>query len=257
MKIEKLSDNQIRCTLTRSDLAERELKLSELAYGSEKARELFREMMQQASFEFGFEADDIPLMIEAIPVSSDCIILIITKAEDPEELDTRFSRFSPSHDDGLQDEDSDDEFELESLFSRIQEIRDSMVLGSDEFDKLENIVREDTAGTTPDAADAGTAPAAPAIRVFAFSSLDHASEACRHIDACPDVSSALYKDEQEHTYALVISGSSCDIDTVNRMCHTLSEYGTRVRAQYATENYFKEHLTTIIKKNAVSVLANL
>ena len=38
MKIEKVSENQIRCTLTREDLADRQLKLSELAYGTEKAR---------------------------------------------------------------------------------------------------------------------------------------------------------------------------------------------------------------------------
>lgn len=102
MKIEKLSENQIRCTLNKSDLASRQLKISELAYGSEKAKELFRDMMQQASYEFGFEAEDIPLMIEAIPVSADCIVLIVTKVDDPEELDTRFSKFSPA--------DADDEF---------------------------------------------------------------------------------------------------------------------------------------------------
>ena len=94
MKIEKINDNQIRCTLTRQDLADREIKLSELAYGTEKAKLLFRDMMQQAAYEFGFEANDIPLMIEAIPISSDSVILIVTKVEDPEELDTRFSRFS-------------------------------------------------------------------------------------------------------------------------------------------------------------------
>ena len=71
MKIEKVNDNQIRCTLTREDLAERQIKLSELAYGTEKAKMLFRDMMQQAAYEFGFEADDIPLMIEAIPLSAD------------------------------------------------------------------------------------------------------------------------------------------------------------------------------------------
>ena len=38
MKIEKISDNQIRCTLTRADLADRQLQLSELAYGTEKAK---------------------------------------------------------------------------------------------------------------------------------------------------------------------------------------------------------------------------
>ena len=42
MKIEKINDNQIRCTLTRDDLNNRQLKLSELAYGTEKAKELFR-----------------------------------------------------------------------------------------------------------------------------------------------------------------------------------------------------------------------
>ena len=96
MKIEKLNENQIRCTLTHADLAARHLKLSELAYGTEKAKSLFRDMMQQASFDFGFEAENIPLMIEAIPSSADSIVLIITKVEDPEELDTRFSKFTPA-----------------------------------------------------------------------------------------------------------------------------------------------------------------
>ena len=100
MKIEKVNDHQIRCTLTREDLADRELKLSELAYGTEKAKDLFRDMMQQASFEFGFEAEDIPLMIEAIPVSGDCLVLVVTKVEDPDELDTRFSNFSSFRDSG-------------------------------------------------------------------------------------------------------------------------------------------------------------
>ena len=128
MKIEKVNDHQIRCTLTKADLADRELKISELAYGTEKAKSLFRDMMQQAAIKFGFEAEDIPLMIEAIPLNSDCIVLIITKVEDPEELDTRFSKFAPSvHDDDslddmIQDlnEGADDVLDL---FRRIHEGR--------------------------------------------------------------------------------------------------------------------------------------
>ncbi|WP_305306096.1 adaptor protein MecA, partial [Romboutsia ilealis] len=68
---------------------------SELAYGSDKAKALFQDMMQVAAQDFGFEADNTPLVIEAIPVSIDSLLLIITKVEDPEELDTRFARFSP------------------------------------------------------------------------------------------------------------------------------------------------------------------
>ena len=62
MKIEKINDNQIRCTLTREDLENHQIRISELAYGTEKANKLFRDMMQQAQIQFGFEADNIPLM---------------------------------------------------------------------------------------------------------------------------------------------------------------------------------------------------
>ena len=61
MKIERINENQIRCTLSREDLISRHIKLSELAYGSAKARELFRELMEQAAYQYGFEAEDIPM----------------------------------------------------------------------------------------------------------------------------------------------------------------------------------------------------
>ena len=71
MKIEKINDNKIRCTLTSADLAERNLKLSELAYGTEKARSLFQDMMLEANQQFGFNVDNAPLMVEAVPVAPD------------------------------------------------------------------------------------------------------------------------------------------------------------------------------------------
>ena len=55
MKIEKINENQIRCTLTRQDLEDHQIRLSELAYGTEKAKELFRDMIQQARIQVGFE----------------------------------------------------------------------------------------------------------------------------------------------------------------------------------------------------------
>ena len=110
MKIEKVNENQIRCTLTREDLAERQIKLSELAYGTEKAKMLFRDMMQQAAMDFGFEAEDIPLMVEAIPLSSEKIVVIITKVESPDELDTRFSNFTQFE---TEEDESDDGLPLD------------------------------------------------------------------------------------------------------------------------------------------------
>ena len=93
MKIEKINENQIRCTLTKEDLADRDIKISELAYGSGKTRELFQDMMKQANDDFGFDVGDIPLMVEAIPVSPESIILVITKVENPEETEEHLSKF--------------------------------------------------------------------------------------------------------------------------------------------------------------------
>ena len=154
MKIEKLNENQIRCTLTHADLAARHLKLSELAYGTEKAKSLFRDMMQQASFDFGFEAEDLPLMIEAIPSSGDSIVLIITKVEDPEELDTRFSKFTQS-----MDSEASPTEQLEKLE------------GAEDFLNLLNKVKEAAADIKP-ASKPQEEPAPLNVRLFSFNHID-------------------------------------------------------------------------------------
>ena len=75
-------------------------------------------MVQQASYEFGFDAENIPLMIEAIPMYPDTLVLLITKVEDPDELDTRFSTFSEDPDSSSYEQvgeytfDDDDIYEL-------------------------------------------------------------------------------------------------------------------------------------------------
>lgn len=42
MKIEKINENQIRCTLTREDLEGQSVNLKELAYGSEMQKNFLR-----------------------------------------------------------------------------------------------------------------------------------------------------------------------------------------------------------------------
>lgn len=111
MRIEKINENQIRCILSKKDLADRQIKLSELAYGSEKARGLFRDMIEQANDEFGFEADDIPLMIEAMPLSGENIILQITKVENPEGMKDHMGNFW---------DDEQEEIEDSFIFPEIQ-----------------------------------------------------------------------------------------------------------------------------------------
>ncbi len=84
MKIEKISENQIKLILTSADLKERNIKLDELIRPSEKTQELFRSIMEQAFNECSFCFENAPLMVEATPVSVDGIMIIVTRLPDKE-----------------------------------------------------------------------------------------------------------------------------------------------------------------------------
>jgi len=236
MKIEKLNDNQIRCTLTKEDLASRQLKISELAYGTEKAKSLFRDMMRQANFEFGFEAEDIPLMIEAVPLNAECIVLIITKVEDPEELDTRFSRFAPSV---MEDNDDDEEDELESPPAEMLDL----------FRKI-----QETKKPTPPAA--GTSEPAR-IRIFAMDSLQKAMTVASLTAAHFEGLSSLYKEENSGEYLLVLTQGEGSQNSFDRVCNIISEYGSLRRTMPAGLTFLQEHCEALIGENALQALGNL
>ncbi|MGE5329767.1 MAG: adaptor protein MecA [Deltaproteobacteria bacterium] len=82
MKIEKVSDNKIKVTLSTSDLRERNLDFSALTYNSPQAQVLFWDMLHQAEIEFGFSASDSQLFIEAAPSAGDSLIITLTKVEE-------------------------------------------------------------------------------------------------------------------------------------------------------------------------------
>ena len=84
MKIEKISDTQIKFILSKEDLAGKDIKLEDLTSSTEKTKELFRDMLAKALEECGFSIDDAPLLIEALPIAMDSIMIIVTKIDSEE-----------------------------------------------------------------------------------------------------------------------------------------------------------------------------
>ena len=269
MKIEKVSENQIRCTLTKEDLIDRQLKLSELAYGSEKAKSLFRDMMQQASYEFGFEAEDIPLMIEAIPLSADCIILIITKVEDPEELDTRFSKFSPSTDEDEAGTDTPYEPEgadvVLDLFQQItQKISEKAaeLAKNDEFIPLPESLAPSKKKTTkkPEIAkrpEQRNPESQNLTKVYVFRNYDSISRLAKVLQGYYKGANSLYKNPKSGMYTMLINKSSHTPQEFNKICNVFSEYGTSEKYLSTTEARLKEHAQLLIADHALQVLAEI
>lgn len=251
MKIEKINDNQIRCILTREDLANRKIKLSELAYGTDKAKLLFRDMMQQAAYEFGFEANDIPLMIEAIPVSAESIVLIITKVEDPEELDTRFAKFSPSTGSDMENSPHTAPSRLEgaddilNLFNKIHEAHKRALEAS----------AQPKTGTEKDSAKTNVQQQYDLTRLYRFRDLDTAIKAAHIVQGAYDGCNSLYKNAEGHEYLLTLSKSSHTPDEYNRVCNILSEYASNLKYTPGNEAFFDEHLECIVADQALQKLA--
>ena len=287
MKLEKLSDTQIRCTLSKEDLSQRQLHLSELAYGSEKAKELFRDMMQQASIELGFEADNIPLMIEAIPISNDCLVLVVTKVEDPDELDTRFSRFSKinmddSFDEDFSDIDDTDFEEMDFLDDEDDIDMDDEPLPfspSSDFDNADSDASTSSKerSAIDDALDL-IAPFTQAIaqakkeamrkkkenrssvqdcQYFSFQNFSQAAQLGAFLAPFFEGESSLYKDSFSNNYYMILRKTQSENDTFHRACNIAADFGVRISASYATPAYFREHFETILEENAVEMLGEL
>lgn len=259
MKIEKISDNQIRCTLSKKDLLERELRLSELAYGTEKAKALFRDMIQQASYEFGFEAEDIPLMIEAIPISPESLVLVITKVEDPEELDTRFSRFSPEQMDDIDSSDDEEDTayadEILHCFDQLNELMEGTEgeknTSSDDFIPLPEALGQKKKIEELKPVTVQT----DLTKVFTFRSLEEIIRMSAHIVYSYNGTNTVYKNPVKNIYYLVINKSEHTPEEFNKICNMISEYGSSERATYASPAYYAEHFELIIKDNAIQRLS--
>ncbi len=267
MKIEKVNDHQIRCTLTKADLAERELKISELAYGTDKAKSLFRDMIQQASYQFGFEAEDIPLMIEAIPLSSEAIVLIITKVEDPEELDTRFSKFAPS----LRGDEAVAAAEVHSgaddvldLFRKIKEGTDA---GNDKTASNKNSNGNTIPQTFGNAVTAKpvqkkadevqiTVPV-EITKLYSFNDLEGVTQLGHILNGYYDGENTLYRDPVDHRYYLIAKKSSHTPEQFNKICNIITEYAGPEKFTPSVQAWYEEHGELIIRDDALQSLAKI
>ena len=254
MKIEKISESQIRCTLNKQDLTDRELHLSELAYGSDKAKALFSELMLQASYECGFEADNVPLMIEAIPISQDCLVLLVTKVADPDELDSRYSRMSAAPEDMIED---DEPVPNTSLANEILECFEGL---RQLLAKKEELIADKRSKTGADSVVPKQKKNDMDISIsksFSFASLSEVIDLAKIISPYYHGKNTLYKNPDDERYCLVLNISRHTAEEFNKVCNVCSEYGSAMHTRYASISYFDEHFKVLIKGNAIQKLTLL
>ncbi len=223
MKIEKISDTQIRVTLNPSDLQTRDIKITELAYGSSKAQALFKDMMSRAYEDFGFETDNVPLMIEAVPLSSESIMIVVTKVEDPTQIEEKL--------DGIGERPTHRTFK-EPLEDRLTDL------------ELLKSASKDTPSETVDASH---------TFMYCFANFDDTVSACHQIKHLYFGETSLYK--YDNRYFMIYSANQNQNTSKEMLVSILNEFGHPGLSTDLNELFLKEHGKTLIPHNALDILS--
>jgi len=235
MRINKINDNQIKCILTQQDLEDRHLNLREMSYNSAEIRKLFAEVIRIAYNNFGFDAQNVPLKIDVIPLRTSAV-LFITKVEEPEELNPSYSHFSPSVYEKMKNPEKDDSSDL-----------------SESFKNLINALFPVNEADIPTDTDVNDFTLNNTI-IFSFDKVRDVIDACKAVNGTYDHFSSLYYDDSRKLYYLKLYTDSEPDANFRQNCINLLEYGNNINNDKYFEGYLAEHATLLAEGDAVSKL---
>lgn len=252
MKIERLSENQMRFTVWKEDFEENDIDISDIAGNkSGKADELLKYMMQRAKDEFGFEPDSAPLVVEAMQVDKECMVFLVTKLEEGVELDSKYAY--------------------------IQKLKESLKNGVDMFlkDGQEDavgvhITQDDTSltggvqsGSPTPGAPFGSSPVEskkdnilPYV-IYTFTDIENIITVAKMSESYYKSDNTLYITPDEVTYYLVASHNRNTDGEFKLLCRQLREFGKPYSFNYATKYYMDEHYNPVIRDKALQTLSEL
>jgi adapter protein MecA 1/2 len=188
-------------------------------------------------------------MIEAIPLSSESIVLLVTKVDSPDELDTRFSRFSESDDDY-----DDDDIEISDAPAKpFNEAAADDILNI--FNSLIAKAQEAIAASPEKAAAKGLP--VDITKMFVFDNLEDVLKLSGVLATFYKGKNSLYKSPFDDRYYLVVSKSDDSAENYNKVCNILSEYSDQQNYVVGTDAYMSEHYETMVTGNAIQQLAQI
>ena len=215
MKIERINDNQFRCTMTLGELLQRHLTLKKISSDSNEARRLVREMLERSADELGFEPNEYPVMVEAVRNAEGNLVFTITKFNSPDEFPPQFR--TQGH-----------EWPLQAL------------------QRLANDFREEEK-------QARIRQPQP-LAIFSFAEKDGVTLPPRLKSTPKGIVSSLYLMPEFAQYYLVISATQKNKEDFQKICLLLSEYGRQIPSTSATKAYYEEHARTIYARHAIEEL---
>lgn len=168
------------------------------------------------------------------------------KSQIPEELDTRFSRFSQSSVEPGEELPIPKDFlpdgadEVIDLFQKLLEHR------------LKNAPKENREQQAEELASE-----LDMRKLYLFPKLDSLLAASHVLAGIYHGANRLYKNPDTQEYCLIVRKSFHTPEEFNKVCNILSEYGNSGKYTPANEAYMQEHYTLIMKDEALQKLAEI
>ncbi len=229
MKIERLSENQMRFTVWRQELEDNDIDISDIAGNkSGKADELLKMLMNRAKDEFGFETESAPLVVEAMQVDQECMVFLVTKLEEGAEIDPKYEYIQKLKE-GLKQN-------INLLSPSKEPTVEGFIERPAEKEKKDNIL--------------------PYV-IYTFTDIEKLITVAKKTENFYRSNNTLYITPDDVTYFLVASHNNNTDGEFRLLCRQLREFGKPYDFNYATKYYMDEHYRLVIRDSALQVLAEL
>ncbi len=252
MRFEKINENKLKIELSKEDLMERNIKLSDIAFGAENSRQVLHEIMAQAFEELDFEADNKPLVIEAVPTSGFSINIFITKIKDEAEFDESMSKVS------LQEKNLDGLKLLEKFANDFEQLISNV--GTDSVDGMSNAngkpkangnkEKQSSQNNKQDFKDKNILEKTEII--YKFDALDNVIDLSKAINNEYKGKSTLYKHDEK--FYLLLNAKGYEKIDIVKLRLLLDEFGDFVSTHKVAQGFLNEHATIILKTDVFKKL---
>ncbi len=248
MRFEKINENKLKIELSREDLMERNIKLSDIAFGAENSRQILHEIMQQAFEELDFEADNKPLVIEAVPTSGFSINIFITKIKDETEFEESMTKVSQ------QDKNLDGLKLLEKFANDFEQL-----LTNSGVDSLDSKTKQtskasqsqDNKGKTKEQSKEQSILEKTEI-IYKFDDLDNVIDLSKALHNEFKGKSTLYKHEEK--FYLLLNAKGYEKIDIVKLRLVLDEFGDFVSTHKVAQGFLNEHGSIIVKTDVFKKL---
>lgn len=233
MKLEKINENSIRCTIGKKEIEDYKLELREIVSGEGNAPKFFRDIIIRAHEEFGFEPNDKPLVIEATASMPGNIVFTITKVDDMSNIDKVSKMISRQREDDIK----------KSIHNKMKEAFGNWALGSGDFEDAVG----DSVGNEEDVSDEAC--------VYFFRDTKNLIKVAKQLKGIFDGNSYLY--EFGDGFVVILDDLDVDTTVYEYSVDILSEYADKTEFSDLYESMIKEHCNLIIDKDALDKLAEI